>query len=149
MSAMGQERPFQPSPAMSALPPLAAAGIDWLNSSLSQRSPWPAPFPGANARVSLTHRFPQPSRGDVHTAAIVVLNSCHASERRGLGLSDYYVHVKRTGPFQSKWEWRILRRSKEIDVGLFGKGFATEAEARRHGAVALTKFLADLETSGA
>jgi len=60
-------------------------------------------------------------------------------------MSDYYVHVKRTGPFQSKWEWRILRRSKEIDVGIYGKGFATETAARRHGAVALKKLLADLE----
>jgi len=62
-------------------------------------------------------------------------------------MSDYCVHVKRTGPFQSDWEWRILRRSKQIDVGIYGKAFATEAAARRQGEIALKKFLADLAKS--
>jgi len=62
-------------------------------------------------------------------------------------MSDYYVHVKRTGPSQSQWEWRILRRSKEIDIGIYGRGFATEADAQRYGAIALKKFLTGLEKS--
>lgn len=57
--------------------------------------------------------------------------------------SDYYVHVKRAGPLHLKWEWRILQRSKEIGVGLYGRGFATAEAARRNGEVALKKFLAD------
>jgi hypothetical protein len=57
--------------------------------------------------------------------------------------SDFYVHVKRTGPFQSRWQWVILRRSKEIDIGIYGKGFATAEAARRNGEVALEKFLAE------
>ena len=79
----------------------------------------------------------------------MAMEPCPGERRGGLVLSDYYVHVKRTGPFQSKWEWRILRRSKEIDVGIYGKGFATEEAARRQGEAALEKLLADLETSGA
>jgi hypothetical protein len=57
-------------------------------------------------------------------------------------VSDYYVHVKREGRARNKWEWRILRRSKEIGVGLYGRGFATAEAARLHGEVALKKFLA-------
>ena len=58
--------------------------------------------------------------------------------------SDYYVHIKRmSAPFQFKWEWRILRRSKDIDVGIYGAGFSTPEGARRSGKVALEKFLAD------
>jgi hypothetical protein len=57
--------------------------------------------------------------------------------------TDYYVHIKRTGPFQSKWEWRILRRSKEIDVGIYARGFATAEAARRSGEIALKKLLAN------
>jgi len=39
-------------------------------------------------------------------------------------VSDYYVHVKRTGHFRhsrSRWEWRILRRSKQIGIGFMAR----------------------------
>ena len=54
------------------------------------------------------------------------------------------MHIKRTGNLRSEWEWRILQRSKEIGVGLYGRGFATAEAARRNGESALEKFLADL-----
>jgi hypothetical protein len=38
----------------------------------------------------------------------------------------------------------MLRRSKQIGVGLYGKGFATEADARGQDEIALKKLLADL-----
>jgi hypothetical protein len=58
-------------------------------------------------------------------------------------VSDYYVHVKRAGHSQTHWEWRILQRSKQIGIGLYGKGFVTADAARRSGEAALKKFLAD------
>jgi hypothetical protein len=59
-------------------------------------------------------------------------------------VSDYYVHVKRAGHTRKQWEWRILQRSKEIGVGLYGRGFATAEAARASGERALEKFLANL-----
>jgi len=65
--------------------------------------------------------------------------------QQGSGIvSDYYVHIKRMGNLRSEWEWRILQRSKEIGVGLYGRGFATAEAARRNGESTLEKFLADL-----
>ena len=58
-------------------------------------------------------------------------------------MSDYYVHVKRAGHSRNKWEWRILQRSKEIGIGLYGRGYATAEAARINGQIALEKFLAD------
>ena len=59
-------------------------------------------------------------------------------------MSDYIVSVKRTQNCLSQWEWRILQRSKDFGVGLYGvgTGFSTEGAARSNGEVALQKVLA-------
>ena len=82
-------------------------------------------------------------------SSAMMVASCHVclfGERKppAVSKSDYYVHIKRmSAPFRFKWEWRILRRSKDIDVGIYGAGFSTPEGARRSGKVALEKFLSD------
>lgn len=59
-------------------------------------------------------------------------------------MRDYYVSVRKTGVFNSEWEWRILRRSRPVGPRLAGKGFAaTAGAAHTQGKLALKKFLAE------